>query len=98
MLELCAVWYKNDSVVVRRAVALALGSVARTIDRVWLQDGYGSEVIVGDSSRMFQGRGGILLQWLKDAAQGGDADVYVRQFSSTSLREWLEKLAVLSGS
>jgi hypothetical protein len=93
MLELSAAWRGNDSAVVRRAVALALGSVARAIDIQWLQDGCGSYVIMGDASCLVGGNKGVLLQWLKDTAEGGDADLYVRQFANSALRDWLTKLS-----
>jgi hypothetical protein len=61
-----------------------------------MRNGFGGDLIMGDTKGVMNDVGGPVLQWLQHKADGEDADVFVRQFAHNALRDWREKLTMLS--
>lgn len=75
LMELCSSRAHDNEVAVRRAVALALGAVADTTAAHEFGEVEANEAV----------------QWLTEAASGGDADVYVRRFAASAAGIWAKK-------
>lgn len=100
LVDAVGAWRVREEAVVRRASALALGAAARAVSKAAARELAGLETSVSTSADLKrslfgdEGDSGTssTVEWLRDAANGADGDVYVRQFAAASLRTWATKL------
>lgn len=95
LIEVCGEWTRAGSALVRRAVAISLGSAGRVVSVTALRTG-GTEISLTCATGDGTSSADMALEWLKAAAEGADPDVYVRQFAGLALRHWGEKLSCVS--
>lgn len=89
LVDVSAPWMRGGTALARRAAALALGSAADALGKAALASGgAGLGALLGDASAA-----GSALGWLREAADGADPDVHVRQFAARALASWGARIA-----